>query len=377
MAALFAAVARDIDQLTDCAVQRIHAGVEEYAAASPHTQGDLWWSTRRNIQAALVHLAEQRPLPATDLAAQRALGVRAAQRGIPLDAVMHAFSLGYIVAWDALRRAADNLGQAAATALLDAAGPMWLSLERFTSAVASGHRDASAVEAEHSRRKALAFVDALRRWPGALGEAEQAAAALGIPREDCFVWAMFEASTPTPLDLLTLVLDSPGGVLGLATGGSLGPSDERALASELVGSGARHVGVGLARQGLAGARQSLLDAEQAHEVAKTWHAEPCLFRRDWFSCMVRQSADQLQDLLGAACIELAKHEVRETVSVFLDESGNLAAAAKRLYLHPNTVAYRLARLAQRTGIDVRTSQGVAHALAALALSPPTTALRTP
>jgi hypothetical protein len=45
-------------------------------------------------------------------------------------------------------------------------------------------------------------------------------------------------------------------------------------------------------------------------------------------------------------------EHRATLRAYLDCSGNVAAAAKRLGVHPNTLRYRVRRLVERTGLDL-------------------------
>lgn len=153
MSTLIAAVAGNVDELADRGLARIRAEVPDYAGVPSSEHGNLWWATKRNIQTELVCRAEQRPLRGDELEVCHLLGARAAERGIPLESVMHAFRLGFIVVWNALREAADDLGPAAARALLDSAGHMWLSLEDFASALANGHRDASAVQSEDTRRR--------------------------------------------------------------------------------------------------------------------------------------------------------------------------------------------------------------------------------
>ncbi len=96
--------------------------------------------------------------------------------------------------------------------------------------------------------------------------------------------------------------------------------------------------------------------------------QQCIFRKDWRACLTLQSAQQLQGVLADAVEAMTEHaELRNTVAVFLEEDASLVSTGRRLHLHPNTVAYRLARLADSTGLDVRTSAGTADALAALAL----------
>jgi hypothetical protein len=45
-------------------------------------------------------------------------------------------------------------------------------------------------------------------------------------------------------------------------------------------------------------------------------------------------------------------EHRATLRAYLDCSGNVAAAAKHLGIHPNTLRYRVRRLVERTGLDL-------------------------
>ncbi|MEA2129454.1 MAG: hypothetical protein QOJ85_2345, partial [Solirubrobacteraceae bacterium] len=47
-----------------------------------------------------------------------------------------------------------------------------------------------------------------------------------------------------------------------------------------------------------------------------------------------------------------------TVQAFAASDMNIARAAQQLYVHPNTVRYRLARIAERTGHDPRTFSGL-------------------
>ena len=47
----------------------------------------------------------------------------------------------------------------------------------------------------------------------------------------------------------------------------------------------------------------------------------------------------------------ADPSLEETLRAYLDSGGHVEACARELYVHPNTVRYRLKRVAQITGYD--------------------------
>jgi hypothetical protein len=59
---------------------------------------------------------------------------------------------------------------------------------------------------------------------------------------------------------------------------------------------------------------------------------------------------RLEDLLAADRPHAAQH--RETLRAYLDCSGNIAKAAERLRVHPNTLRYRVRRLVELSGLDL-------------------------
>jgi DNA-binding PucR family transcriptional regulator len=63
--------------------------------------------------------------------------------------------------------------------------------------------------------------------------------------------------------------------------------------------------------------------------------------------------------------------VLETVAAYIDNAGSLEATARALFVHPNTVRYRLGRIAEVTGYDLahpREAHTIAIALAVGRLS---------
>jgi hypothetical protein len=70
----------------------------------------------------------------------------------------------------------------------------------------------------------------------------------------------------------------------------------------------------------------------------------------------------------AAPLQAAGGEVLETVRAVLNSGGNLEASARAIFVHPNTVRYRLKRAAELTGVSVTDPRGSWTLQVALALA---------
>jgi DNA-binding PucR family transcriptional regulator len=67
-------------------------------------------------------------------------------------------------------------------------------------------------------------------------------------------------------------------------------------------------------------------------------------------------------------LSTAGGEVLETVRAVLAGGGNLEASARALFVHPNTVRYRLRRAADLTGLSATDARGAWTLQVALALA---------
>ncbi|CAA9282610.1 MAG: Regulator of polyketide synthase expression, partial [uncultured Blastococcus sp.] len=70
----------------------------------------------------------------------------------------------------------------------------------------------------------------------------------------------------------------------------------------------------------------------------------------------------------AAPLQAAGGGVLETVRAVLNSGGNLEASARSIFVHPNTVRYRLKRAAELTGVSVTDPRGSWTLQVALALA---------
>jgi len=145
-------------------------------------------------------------------------------------------------------------------------------------------------------------------------------------------------------------------------------SAETALAKELASYGITNAGIGVIGQGIAGAAAGLSQAERALALSRRDGA-PVVFRDEWLLCVVLDHLNDAEVTLGPA-IELLRRDdsMRQTLAAYLGANAHLASAAAELFVHPNTVAYRLGRFAERSGIDARVSTSAPLAWLALRLS---------
>lgn len=354
-----------LEAITDRAVRRILEVARSYQDTGAVDVADLSRSVRTHIETVLCCLREDRLLDESEIDVRRGLGVRRAQQGMPVTDVMRAFRLGYVELWEELLAIAHRLGAAAESQLLQSASIVWTTLDQISSAVAEGHREATERAELDVRRLALAFVAGLRRYPAGLDDTARQARELGLSPDGPYLVAVFTGSALRPDGLVvegahsTVVIRQPAGDPASA---------ELALAKELAASGLGHVGIGMTGSGIAGAAAGLGQAEGALALSLRGD-NPVVFREEWLLCLVLGQLTDVQGVLGPA-IDLLRTDdsLRQTLSAYVRSRGQLATAAAELFVHPNTVAYRIGRIAERTGIDARTGPGAPIAWLAMRLA---------
>lgn len=351
--------------LVDDAVARIVAAVPAYGASV--AREDLWWSVHRNLELNLLLLAEHRPVTASELASRAGLVQRRAAASVDVLDLLRAFRIGYVCMWERLSAAARSLGPEAVEVLLDGAPHVWAVLDQVCGALEQAHRDLVAVQAESTERWGSALVGALRALPeSSAAEAERAARALLLDPAGEFVVAVASgAGSARPVSMPgVVVVAEPDRVVAVAQGPSAGDLGELLARHELT-----RVGAGVVRLGLEGAALSLADAERAWRLSVSSGGGLVSFGDRWFECLVSESSASLAGLVGPLVAAVRSSEsLASTLRALVEANGNMTAAAAALYVHPNTVAYRLRRLLSVSGVDVRTPDGLLRARLALVLA---------
>ena len=361
--------ARDrAEVLTDRAVERIIASIPSYADEKLVSREDLWLSVRRNLDLNLLVLAEHRDLNVGELSARATLGARRAQAGLAVSDLLRAFRVGYLVLWEGLTEVARDVGPETVNQLLDDAGRIWECLDRISNAVAEAYRETLVRRDVDLRRRALAFVAGLEGYPSDADETAGLARALGLDPGGPFVAAVCSEHITGLTELGAIVAEQPDRtvvVLQPGTGARLG---ETQLRTRIADAAPSAVGLGTTGHGLEGAKRSLAEASRAQRTAAAMGARFVCWRDNWFECLVSESRTSVEPLVADAVAELRRsEEAVETLGALVAENGNLTGAARRLHLHPNTVAYRVQRLKEISGLDVRAENGLLMAQLALAL----------
>jgi hypothetical protein len=362
-----------LEQLVDRVVDGIAEEIPAYRLG-PVPDEDLAGSVRRNIEMILLGLAEQREPTADEIAVRRELGSRRALQGVPVDALLGAYHVGYRELWLSLVRAVPPGDERSATQLLEAATLVWSWVHQLTDAIAAAH--AATVRSVEARAVGARqrFVELLVGGDLDGDEADRLARSLGFDPTGTFVVTVMRGASDD-LDALELqrAVDGVDGRHAVAARGpelvvvsqeADGADDVvKACRQESLGSS---ITSGAEREGLRGARDSLRDAEQT--LAITEDGGTAAFEDAWLWATLTGAADRLRPLLARGAEVAGSHpHLAEAVSAFADAGFSVSEAARRLSLHANTVAYRLDRWTELTGWDPRRFPGLVRSVASLRL----------
>jgi hypothetical protein len=372
-----AKICRRVSDEADRVTERIVGCIEEEIPAYQNRKGvprpDLDDSVRRNIEMMFFGLAENRGPAASELKIRRELGHRRAMQGLPVDALLQAYHVGYRELWLELVAQAGREGRDAERLLLTAATTFWGWIHSVTEAVAEAYDETSHARERLASGMRQRFVELLVTGDIDSEEIGELARSLGfvtdgVFRAMCIRPGVFEGGEPARLQL------ELAGVHGvnqcLARGHEILIVSQEADVAEVEKTIRRAlpsaaIGMGLARQGLAGARQTVIDGERALSVAARRRGT-IRFEDDWFFALVLRSHDDLLAILGQGAAVARNHEqIAETVRCFATSGFSVSETARRMFIHPNSVTYRLDRWHQLTGWDPRDFSGILNSLAAL------------
>jgi hypothetical protein len=392
------AVARLVEMLRARQVEIVEQGVEQIWAEIPAygkiTDPSFRSDVRKHVDIhhdlIIQSIAERRPPDPEDLGFMRPVATRRVGR-IPLGDFMHAFRIYHEVFWNALLESADD--EATRAAALDSAG----LLMRYINTAASEAGEAY-VEAE---RLALAHGDRVRRdllddllagRPPAPGPKLMAArdAGLHLPVANVVVVAV---PLIPPDDEHTLRAVSLS--LCRAIGASLRPltvtrqdelvliarverdieaiiRDLNAAQERLAGEGSTlAIGVSAVQNGLERTAPAYAEAQAALERVRTGGGVVALPVLSAFDCLTLFGRETARGRIPASIRQFVAEDIADgrvltsTLLEYVASDFNAKLTAERLFVHPNTARYRLGKIEERTGCNLRSVSDVLDLLIAV------------
>lgn len=126
------------------------------------------------------------------------------------------------------------------------------------------------------------------------------------------------------------------------------------------------IGIGSIQASLASLHQSYTEAAQSLQTGRRFHrVQPVhVFQKQILervlSCVPDERRITLKnEIFNDKAKKLLNEEMMETIRCFFENDLNLSTTAKQLYLHRNTLTYRLDRIRREIGLDLRSFKDAA------------------
>jgi hypothetical protein len=352
----------ELDAVTAEILAAIAAGVPEYARP---LEGSFGRGVRRGVSEAL----RQFVALIRDSEAGRGVGREVyvelgrgeLRQGRTLDSLQAAYRVGARVAWRRLSAVCREAGlDAESLSLL--AEAIFAYIDKLSADSVEGYADARAEQEDERRRRRRKLVELLVRRPAADGADIRAAAGLAgwqmpdrVAAIGCAESALAAIARRLPADSLAtasagdgcVLLPDPDGpgrskLLERAAGESLLVIGPAGAVADLPASWA------LAKAGLRAAEADALPASGLVQVDDHL-ADVLLFEGD--ALVERIASRRLAPLVTLT--PKARARMQETALAYVRHGGNAVAMASELHLHPQTVRYRMARLQELFGDQLK------------------------
>ncbi|WP_095870435.1 CdaR family transcriptional regulator [Rhodococcus sp. ACPA1] len=342
-------------------LDRIRLELPGYAVVPP---GDHLAVVNEQLRRRVVAISQHRRLDAEDLSMVEELAKLRARQGVTLDILVAGFHIGERELW----RSLCDQAQDAAPLLPDVAGLMLESLHDLTSVIAEAHTDELRGLQSHRITLSQRLLELLDTKGGA-DEARRIAETIGFdPREEyvAVVWRSNEQRQFLS-GAAQREMEQHAKVLALAYQDVdvhfVGQFVDLPRLTSAIRRHLPHgrIGVGLSRGSLSGAASSLAEARLALSVATP--DDVAAFSDVWFEACVLSRIDLIEPLVrDALAIARGNPQLVQTVWTYSEMGMSIAATARSMHLHANTVTYRLERWAELTGWNPRTFGGLARSV---------------
>jgi sugar diacid utilization regulator len=384
-----------IEEILDQSIEGMKEEIASYRSADPAMLENVREHVRLHFEALMSSLSEDRPITREDLLFVRPAATFRARSGVPLADFMHAFRIGQREIWRGLEAGVtdDETREAALSVVEEViqyvnlasthAAEVYVEVEGLLQA-----------QGERVRRDLLA--DLLDGRPPEPGPRLNAAREAGLDPEGTCLVIVGSARSELPDEH---ALRSAASAIARAGGGAVTPltvvrGDEIVVVAP---GGGRDPGA--VSEAISACQAKLADSgiplaigvstlQAALRRVPAAYREACAARERLdgesgvVSLLTLSAFDYLTMVGGETAGRLISEPVREFVERDLAEGGelsrtllayvdadlNVKAASERLHVHVNTAHYRLGKIAERTGSDLRSVSDVLELLIAINLA---------
>lgn len=340
-----------------------------------------------HLRAFMAIAAEDRSPRREDVAFMHDTIVRRVHQGFPLEGVLHAVRVGHRELWRAIVRHGEAMG-ASPEVVFAVTGPTFeyvdaVGVEMTRIYLAEQERVTS--RSERERRDLLEDLLA-RRLP-----LPQTAAAGAVAPYDARSYAVLVAAPahddgaapPDPLRHIAEAFARPSPFVVIRHEEVVGLLPVQPQEAAELGQRVRAVAAGLpfpVTAGVSGVCSSLDEFadgyRQAADALRAGHGRPevvAVPEMSVFDYLLARADSAARELAaretGALAASRGGSVLAETLLAYIAADLNVARTAEALFVHPNTVHYRLARIGEATGRDLRSFLELVELLTAWRLRP--------
>ncbi len=398
--ASIAATVRDgLPAMVAAATEAIWTQVPAYAASTDRQlRADVSAHVEAIFEIFLAGLAEDRPAKRGDFALTREQASRRLTQGISLAEFLQAFRIGQLTLWQGVLDAAGD-SQEAREAALQLVERIMVVIELGSTVAGEAYVEAQQHQlAERDRLRRDLIEDLLAYRTTFAGQKRSILRAAGLGPETRLLVASATPTTDSPENqvlaaaaaaiagtgrggggLAALRQNEIVGVVPLTTAGPAPVVSSLQQACAKLAPVRLAVGVSTVHTGLHEVPEAYSEAQVARDALGTSEGVLALPLLSAFDYLVLREAQTAQRLIRPEVRRFVAEDAAAggaliaTLVEYAASDLNAKIAAQRLHLHVNTAYYRLARIAERTGYDLRRLTDVVELLIAVRLlgaSPP-------
>lgn len=354
-----------------------------YLAVPTEEPGTFEDSVRQNVECLLAVLTGDGP---NDLLAPRDTGRNRAEQGVPATDMLRGYHIEFALVWGAIVEEIDRAGGCSAREMAEMATALWWGSDELLAAATASYRDTSAELLEQRERQQAALVEALISG-GTRGALREIASKLGMPLDGPFVAVVADVSEigseSLPGVARRLREEGIHSVWRLLPKQQIGIVSLHSRASDLdVVVGVLSVLSTSALIGISPAYAALDSTPQAVYLAKLALGSITTAPLEGRPTVRQFTVAPVAALIAAApeaAISMARAVLGpmlllprdeqdvlfETLDAWMASDRSATISARRLFCHPNTVRYRLRRIAEHTGRSVEHPSEVVELATAL------------